>query len=543
MPHPYAMQRRYSLPFESSLEGEANVGYGAVLDRCAILAPGGQVTIGHSQLVQCVIIEPCSIGDNVRATAAILQGRIDDGCLIEAHADIQGTLMEGAIVRTGAVVQHGAIVGPGAELLDGSVVRAEAEIGADATIGVHADVGEHAFVQDGARVPHRAVIPAEGYWAPPDARMRGEISGGATFHIVGEEDEGEDDDEERPDLSDWDWERHGGDTGDMVRGHPHKILQDFRPGTARSWVLVKLARIAAFLSPDNRISKRLIREHRPDLLEHPVTKEVLRMQPAPTGEQLNEMSWASLGEPAYDAYFGGKFHAGRAGQMLGPKANDVFVLSVPKRVWLELTSEMDDSERADAEAILFRADAAWHPDRGIVRSIGWVRTVLYPHWAVIVVEIQSDRSWMGFRWRPDDLVTEAEERLDGVYRPYGDDPHPERTRRLYQSARTRAQRVADVANRLRVMYHNTFAQDALNVVVEWAFTERYGEVWVLDYQSRKAIGGTPPRDFYDKFPKQYTVSAPQPLPEFVETYEVTDADGFVLDELQGRRIVPNRAVR
>lgn len=521
MPHPYAMQRRYGLPFEPMLEGDAAVDYGAVLDRCAILAPNGQVSIGHAVLVQCVIVEPCTIGDNVRATAAILQGRIDDGCLIEAHADIQGTLMEGAIARTGAVVQRDALVGPGAELLDGAVIRSGAEVGANATIGVHADVGEHAFVRDGARVPRRAAIPAEGYWNPSDARMERESSHGVAAHIVNEEDCEDEVGEDEEDSSigeDWDWERHGGGYLDMVRGHVSLILEDFRPGTARSWVLVKLARMAAFLSPDGRISKHLIRAHRSDLLEHPVVQEVLRMQPAPTAEQLNEMSWAALGEPAYNVFFGRKFHSGAAGQMLGPKANDVFVLAVPERVWAELTSEVGRFDRVRAERVLFRTAEPWHPDRGLSRPIGWVRTVLYPHRAAVVVEIQSDRPWMKFRWHPGDVSPDvpSDEWLDEVVE--------------YRTLVT-------LAERLRSMYHPTFAQDALNVVIEWAFTERYGEVWVLDYQSRKVLGGTPPRDFYDKVPKKYTVSAPQPLPKFVHVYEA-----FV-DQVMARRIIPNRRAR
>jgi acetyltransferase-like isoleucine patch superfamily enzyme len=706
--------RRYPMPFAESIEGEAQVHYGAELDRCTIISPNGHVKIGASRLSQCVIIEPCTIGDDVVAVAAILQGTIGDRCHIEPHADIQGTLAENVTIGRGAKIEPDTTLAEDVTIGDMTVVHEWAEIDAGAKIGAQSDIGNHATVAAGAILPSRSVMRPGSYLSiPADARQGAEPEQFVRYQIVNmdpepitdeyQESDGEpefdeeghvvdESDEHAQDSRNWESPAlgHGerARPGDMARGDPELIQQDFHPGTARSWVLSKLGRIANLKSKDGRLTKKLVQEWRPDLLEHPVTKEVLRIAPPVTDEQLAEMSFESLSKASYDVYGGISFHSGqdRGWQMLGPKANDVFVFSVPEKVmrgavkrlvedskphgqWVERASggwelqypdpdrggkliaygvvyyqtepqnrerpwmpvvwpdgegvsrdeyptndnfadlekakrvvenwvethvekfrplmlppltwkdhahehflngpppngdtfgevvrnqdhepgsrtwnayyfpggydsneeaehlpDFDDLEEAkraveqatkknfvrgfargkrgfnNAVSHAFSNTETWHPDRGVPRGIGWVRLLVYPPRTVVVVEIQSDRPWMKF----------------GEKSP----PWP------------------TVEAELRDMYFETFAADALNFVVEWAFNNRYGEVLVLDHASRKRLGGSPPKSFYDDLPKKYTVSAPVPLIsgpfDYIRLYD------WVPKDLKVRRIVPNRGRR
>lgn len=499
--------RRYELPRGDSIDGEAQVHYGAELEKCAIIAPTGGVTIGASHLTNCVIVEPCTIGDNVRAVAAILQGVIRDGCHIEAHADVMGHLERNVTLGVGVQVAPFAFVDENANIGDRTVVGEHATVGEDAMIGVDVTIGEYATIGIGTRVPAGSTIrPRTTAIVPSDTAQRGKPHDMVHFHIVDDEEFSGDIPEEAEDGDD---ESEAGDAidgddmsnNDMVTGSPHLDMENFRPGTARSWVLAKLARIANFRSDNGLISKALIKEYRPDLLEHAVVKEILRMTPPPTDEQLNDMSWDALSKAAYDVYSGVKFHAGSTPdwQMLGEKANDVFILAVPDQVWTEVESQTKSSVGDDGwidEKLLFER-SAWHPDSKVRHAVGWVRTLLYPRQSVVVVEIQSDRDWMKFK--PTKTADEA---------------------------------TTYAAKLLRDMYFESFASDALNIVVEWAFASRYQEVLVLDYKSRVKLGGTPPKSFYDAVPKQYTVSASIPL-HGVELYK------WVPRDLTVRQIVPN----
>jgi carbonic anhydrase/acetyltransferase-like protein (isoleucine patch superfamily) len=600
--------RRFSLPFEESVEGEAQVHYAAELDRCVIISPNGDVVIGAAHLSQCVIVAPCHIADGVKAVAAILQGVIGEGCHIEAHADIQGTLMEDVVIGRGVKIEHGAMVGEGSNIGDLTVVHEGAEIGSEVVVGAQSDIGEEAFVHDGGRLPARSVMRPRTYLEVPADTRQGPAGEPRTqLQIVPEmsdeesdeesEDVGVDDDDyegswsREADRSDWQPPALSrGPTakpGDMARGQPHLLLGDFQPGTARSWVLSKLGRIANLKSKDGRLTKKLVQEWRPDLLEHPVTKEVLRITPPVTDQQLAAMSFESLSKARYDVYGGISFHSGadRAWQMLGPKANDVFVFAVPDSViekdlvpseppplawhgrvyetvtpngrgaetfgevvlneddrrperWLAYVfpggfssneeadnyGYFDDLEDAKQHVeewtrkrfldgvahgrrsidAAFTEATGWHPDRGVKHPVGWVRLLVYPRQTVVVVEIQSDQSWMKFNWK---------------------EPPWKGT----------------VEGMLRAVYFDSFAADALNFVVEWAFNNRYGEVVVLDYASRQQLGGTPPKSFYDDLPKKYTVSQPVPLisgpMDYIRLYD------WVPRDLKVRRIIPNKRAR
>jgi len=612
--------RRYPLPFEESLEGDAMVHEAAELDRCAIIAPNGQVEIGAAHLEQCVIVEPCKIGDGVRAVAAILQGEIGDGVKIEAHADIEGTVMDDAVIGRGVVIEGGALVGPRTEVGDLTVIHEDAELGADCVIGAQSTIGAHAYVQDGARIPARSVIRPQGYVVRTAAMSRQAEAGvgeepRVEFRIVDdlndgeeappptedvEETEPEEDDGDGDDrLRDEDWipssiaTGRSAKPGDMARGTPKLLLRDFQPGTARSWVLSKLGRIANLKSKDGRLTKKLVTEHRPDLLDHPVTKEVLRITPSVTDEKLAEMSFEALSPARYDVYGNITFHSGSTPdwQMIGPQTNDVFVLAASKKALDELfydqpfevewrkTQDDDAAEgleerwtgstrdpwwqpnqlgeepigsvsreprdkaaavwtariiglygvvkydfasRVEAQRFVekrvkeqrdedvksavgkaFYGDLPWHPDKEVPNSVGWVRTVVVPPRYVMVVEIQSDRDWMKFDYAPVDHAPGSGDWL-GL--------------------------------RLREIYYPTFAADALNVVVEWAFANRYAEVIVPDFASRKLLGGSPPKSFYDDVPKKYTVSPLVPFDEFpIPVYSWVNRKAIKV-----RRIRPNR---
>jgi hypothetical protein len=95
----------------------------------------------------------------------------------------------------------------------------------------------------------------------------------------------------------------------------------------------------------------------------------------------------------------------------------------------------------------------------------------------------------------------------------------------------------NAAQLLRDIYFKSFAADAINIVVEWAFSNRYKEVFILDQKSRKRLGGTPPKAYYDTIPKRYTKLGLSPLPGWVEIYN------WVPSDLKGRSITPNDGSR
>lgn len=533
-----AWNRRYSMPFEERIEGSAEVSWGAELDRCVIIAPNGNVSIGHSRLEQCVIVEPCTIGDGVVAIAAILQGVIHDGARIEAHADIRGDIGQDASIGMGVDVGAEAYVGEDAQIGDMTTIGDGAEVGSGCVIGAQSTIGAVSHVPSGARLPPRSVVrQGAGVSFTAESRQRREGIGDEPrvgFTIVddlSEDEDGdappddEDDDEQEgfrqeqfpvpaglretytpSPIAGW-W---GARPNDLTVGTPELILSDFQPGTARSWALSKLARIANLKSKDGKLTKKLVSEHRPDLLEHPVTKEVLRISPPATDEALVEMSFESLSPARYDVFGGITYHSGHGMQMLGPQTEDVLVLAVPNAVIDEVTEEamrqatekpwrvnLDDAREYVTNNLhnaFFKQDG--HPDERVKYAIGWVRMAVSPPTGLVIVEIQSDRPWMEFR-----LIDE-----------------PESVQKL-----------------LREMYFPTFASDALNIVVEWAFANRYRQVLVPDFVSRKRIGGTPPKSFYDDLPKKYTVSPLEPLKDF--PFRTWDSG------LNVRRIVPNKSHR
>lgn len=621
-----SFRRRYSLPFENSIEGEAEVHYAAELDRCAIIAPDGDVTIGAAYLTQCVVIGPCVIEDGVRATAAILQGRIEEGVVVEAHADIMGTVQRDSIIRRGVVVEHGALVGPDCEIGDLTVIGSDAEVSEGVTIGAQSRIGAHAFIQQDARLPARSVVRPSGHVIESAAERQGEARPSEPselgFRIVDDlndvddytgetEEEEEEEEDNAPVPGEKKWipspiaRGASARPGDMAKGAPTLTLRDFKPGTARSWVLSKLGRLANLKSSDGRLTKKLVQQYRPDLLDHAVTKEVLRVTPPITDEVLAQLSFEALSPARYDVYENITFHSGDQPdwQMVGPQTNDVFAFAVPDAVIDELffepiditwrsgdgaaeerirralhDNEEDDDTISDIYSAFthdplsaadpdnipeegtlvcdawtgdggahwscraerahyalhgfpslqeakraaekearewrdddvfgfvdeaFRSRSEWHPDKHVRRPIGWVRLVVIPPRYVMVVEIQSDRDWMSFRYKPESGP------------------------------------VGYIGEALRQAYFSTFAADALNVVIEWAFSQRYAEVIVPDFESRAMLGGSPPKSFYDDVPKKYTVSAPVSLDEFpVSTYPWVDRK-----KMKVRRIVPNRGRR
>jgi len=533
MPDDPSWSRRYSLPFEGGIEGDAQISPYAELDRTVIMAPRGEVIIGASRLVQCVVVEPATIGGNVRATAAIIgmfpgsaegfKTTVGRGCVIEAHADIQGHVGRDVIVRRGAQVHHEATVGDGVELMDRCLIGVGAHIGDGAIIGVGATVGDHASVHSGARVPAGANIPPEGYWKSPTERLSSQDT--VSLQLVDPEDEEPDsmwaDDEE----DDW-------GTNAMVKGRPVLQMSDFNPGTGRSWVLSKLARVAVRGGNDNQIRKADVRRDRPELVDHPVVKEVLRMQPPPTAVELNEMSWEALSEAYYDVYTGIRFNAGDnpGWQMLTQEDNDVFVLAVPQERIQKLVDAVNEEFHGpghnmritaqDVRAWLF-PKVEWHPDRDIMFPVGWIRTLLYPRTTMVVVEVQTDRPWLKFDW--------GKRRLEDD-RAHDDDW---RSDEQLRAELAKGPLITAVGEALREEYAS-FASDAINIVVEWAFGNRYHEVLVLDRKSRKKLGGRPPKDYYETFPKQYTVSGPQPLPPWIELSYWLERES-----LNARRIRPN----
>lgn len=572
-------RRRYAVPFEDLLEGRAYVHYAAELDRCAILSPNGAVKIGASQLSQCVIVEPCEIGDDVVARGAILQGHIRDGCHIESNADVMGELGRDVYVGPHAIIEHGAAIGDGARIEDHVVVESNASVLEGITVGVGARIGRNAEVVDGPVPPKTLVAPGTMFrvTGPSDeAQRRGRWREGIpTLDDVDDDDEFEEEDDERVSpKDDEDDDRHyygdimareGTEAGKMAGGLAHAYLLNFQPGTARSWVLAKLARIANSYARDRRISKQLIKEYRPDLVEHPVVKEVLRMQPLPTDEQLNDMSWDALSKASYDVWEGVTFHSGKSSgwQMLGERSNDVFVLSVPKPTYQQIVTQPHGrdpygGEPVDAGQLLFEK-TDWHPDRRISHPVGWVRTLIYPRKrTILIVEVQSDRFWMKFAHGKDrdalfrDYHAAIDENVNKALK--GDSSYYGRPMDLYerevedvgeQEAHARQERrtrdwdafldaTTNAALRLRDTYFESFASDAINIVVEWAFSRRFDQVLIFDRASRAKLGGEPPKDYYETIPKKYAVTGLVPLPDFVETY-----DWVPRNDMRVRRIVPN----
>jgi carbonic anhydrase/acetyltransferase-like protein (isoleucine patch superfamily) len=491
-----AGNRRYALPFAESIEGRALVHYAAQLDRVAIVSPDDDVKIGAARLEQCVVVGPCEIEDDVVAVAAILQGHIGAGCRIGAHSDIQGHLGPDVVVGEGVLVGREAFVGEGAELGDRSIVEEHAIVHEGAVVGVDAVVRRNAIVDINAVVSPRTEVAPGGFWSTADTRQGGEHR---VRFITDDDSDDNSDDNFVIDSEEEDEYERGPEfprRDELRGGYAPLLLSDFNPGTARSWALTKLAR-AASTREDWRLDKETIRKQRPDLVDHPVTQEVLRRRPAPTADVLNDEAMSSLSTAHYDVFGTVRYHSGGA-QMLGDKDNDVFVLGVPPRV-IDSIAGTVGLTRDNMDELFLKNDS--HPDVLVRWAVGWVRTLLYYPALVVIVEVQSDREWMKFKGRDGDLHSR--------------------------------QRLA--AKMLREMYFKSFGEDAVNIIVEWAFNQRYREVFVLDRKSRAQLGGTPPKDYYDTIPKKFNNTGVKPLPRWI------DLEGYSgLQGLTGRSIRPNR---
>ena len=219
----------------------------------------------------------------------------------------------------------------------------------------------------------------------------------------------------------------------------------------------------------------------------------------------NDMRYVAKGEKRYSAYyFPGGYHSTEEAEYLpdfdDPEEAKRAVEAATVKSYVRGYARGKKAYEDQVAQTFGRVDESWHPDRDVPMSIGWARLLVYPPQTVVVVEIQSDREWMGFRYQVS--------------------PWP-----LVQTM-------------LRKLYFETFAADALNFIVEWAFNNRYGEVLVLDHDSRKKLGGSPPKSFYDDFPKKYTISQPVPLVsgpfDYIRLYD------WVPKDLKVRRIIPNR---
>lgn len=296
-----------------------------------------EVVIGERAMVQkeALLASGCQIGDHVLIGlyAAIRPHvRIGDGSSVGDRTTV-GTYS--ADPESATVISERCRIGHRVKIANEVIIEAGADIGDDAVIERGAHIGDNAVIGP-------AYVVREGERVPPNARLTG--------------------------------------TSETFAGEEHFPLAP----TAESFVYSRLAEVAG----SGRLTKDKIKSERPELLEHPITKEALRARPRPTGQELRHL--------AEEASRGVRYHVKirpggwRGGQRLGRMASDVVLFNVTDEMLDAVVAHMDDKddEEAKSQIIHFMGADNIHFS---VRTVGWVRMQVYcEHAAVVIEELQTD---------------------------------------------------------------------------------------------------------------------------------------------------------
>ena len=285
---------------------------------------GGFSVHDGAHVTRSTLVTPAAIGMravvvNVRAFGAITfganttVGTFDDTTTVDGGARVGESTKVGGGVRLSGDCQVGnhcaigdfATIGIKSELGDNVTLEARVHIASDVTIGKRSTIDVGAAVGSRATIGKRVTIGRdsvveEGVQIGDDA----EIAAAA--------------------LVDQDVPEGGRVGGREAASIPAEIVIPVN-ANAEAWLYARLAEVAG----PGKLTREKVKRERPELLEHPLTKELLRTQPKPVGPEL-----IALSEGAKDAtkYLVKIVPEGWTGlQRMGRSNNDVmrFQLSEP----------------------------------------------------------------------------------------------------------------------------------------------------------------------------------------------------------------------
>lgn len=322
----------------ADLSESCSVGHNSILDyvECqSDVVIGPDVEMDGSTNYAVEIERNVRIEESARIYAGVFIG---EGTIIEQHV----TLHEQAEIGGWVTIKSDATVHDGATVGNGAVVGPEAGIGMHAQVGEGAQLGARAWVEEATEVPANYVV--------------------------------------QPD------EAYGGQEGETVA----TVI----PITATSevWLYERLAEIA-----NGKLTKEAIKNTRPELLNHALTQELLRMRPRPTRSDLSQMARDANRDVKYMVEIVENGWDGL--QRIGRRNNDVMRFNYADELLESVTASLAPEFQIDAKKHLKKSikEDNVH-ETATERTLGWIR-YFHEGDVIVVEELQTDvamlRSVMG----------------------------------------------------------------------------------------------------------------------------------------------------
>jgi NDP-sugar pyrophosphorylase family protein len=338
----------------------------------------------NSELRACIIGSDVTFGKDVRTVWALLRGasmfgsgsrlggrntgvidvaeRVDLGekCKISFDTSVG----PGCSIGAGVEIGYNVVIGIDCKIGAETKLGEEVQLGDDVIIGVLTDIGARVQIHGNVHIGGDVLIGAD---AVVDSEIV--IGDGAEIGAAVRV------------------ESHV-DAGAVVTSEEGALEAVVVPlsANAEAWLYARLADVAG----SGKLTRDKVKRERPELLEHPLTKSLLKTRPLPTGPELTQLARGAKDAAKY------RVHIIRRGwtelQRIGAAPNDV--------MRFEITPDLLD-------AIVAYADPKWHSllkaevvsyvernnphgtaDR---ETLGWVRYFLVPdHGEIVVEEFQSD---------------------------------------------------------------------------------------------------------------------------------------------------------
>lgn len=154
---------------------------------------------------------------------------------------------------------------------------------------------------------------------------------------------------------------------------------------AEAWLYARLAEVAG----SGKLTREKVKAERSELLEHPLTKMLLKTRPLPTGEELYALSRGAKDATKYLVKIVPGDWSGP--QRLGSAVDDVMRFQLSDELLDEIVSVVPVERREDfAETVLSYVDESnGHRPPADERTLGWVRFFLQDPY-VVVEELQTD---------------------------------------------------------------------------------------------------------------------------------------------------------
>lgn len=311
------------------LSASCHVGHNSILEYVECQSDvriGSDVEMDGSTNYAVEIERAVRIEDSVRIYAG---ARIGTETRIESHV----TIHEQAQIGSDVTIQGDATVHDGATVENGVFMGFESGVGMHAQVGDGAQLGARSWVEEATEVPPNYVV--------------------------------------QPD------EAYGGQEGDTVA--------TLIPITATSevWLYERLAEIA-----NGKLTKEAVKNTRPELLNHPLTQELLRMRPRPTRADLAQMARYANRDVKYMVEI--VEHGWDGLQRIGRRDNDVMRFNYADELVESVTTSLAPEFRDDAVSYLKKSikDDNVH-ETATERTLGWIR-YFHERDIIVIEELQTD---------------------------------------------------------------------------------------------------------------------------------------------------------